>query len=61
MFGPFGLSVAPYIQRSRSLNKIFKPLASFYAHASGHRQLGLKYDDLREHIYDLYFMRTSEI
>lgn len=47
MWGPFGISLAPQIQKSRTLSKVFRPFANTFVKASGHRQLGLKYDDLR--------------
>ncbi|KAG6909438.1 hypothetical protein DXG01_000423 [Tephrocybe rancida] len=46
MFGPLGFSLAPYIKSSRTLSKWIKPVASWYAQASGYRQYGFKYDDL---------------
>jgi len=46
MFGPLGLSFAPYIQSSRTLSKWIKPIANWYADISGYRQYGFKYDDL---------------
>ncbi|KAF8607766.1 14 kDa subunit of cytochrome bd ubiquinol oxidase [Ceratobasidium sp. AG-I] len=46
MFGALGLTVAPQIRASRSLSKFLTPIAAFYARAVGHRQMGLKYDDL---------------
>ncbi len=49
LFGPFGVSLAPQIRASRILSRIFTPLAQSFARISGHRQLGLKYDDLCEY------------
>ncbi|KAF8638494.1 hypothetical protein AX16_010477 [Volvariella volvacea WC 439] len=46
LFGPLGLSFAPYIERSRTLYKYVKPIANWYANASGYRKYGFKYDDL---------------
>lgn len=46
MFGPLGLSLAAQVKQSRSLTKALTPIANAYARATGHRQLGLKYDDL---------------
>ncbi|KAF9515715.1 hypothetical protein BS47DRAFT_1293516, partial [Hydnum rufescens UP504] len=34
------------IQRSRILSRLFVPFANVYVKASGHRRLGLRYDDL---------------
>jgi ubiquinol-cytochrome c reductase subunit 7 len=47
MFGPLGLSLAPYVRSSRTLSKWFKPIANWYANLSGYRKVGLVYDDLR--------------
>jgi hypothetical protein len=47
MFGPLGPSLAPQIRASKTLTRILTPVANLLARASGHRQLGLKYDDLR--------------
>jgi len=46
MFGPLGLSLAPYVRSSRTLSAWFKPIASWYANLSGYRKMGLVYDDL---------------
>ncbi|KAF8514040.1 cytochrome b-c1 complex subunit 7, partial [Gautieria morchelliformis] len=46
MFGPLGLSLAPYIKQSRFWNRILTPFAKWYADAAGYRRMGLKYDDL---------------
>jgi len=46
MFGPLGLSWAPYVQSSKSLMGWVKPLATWYANAAGYRKYGFKYDDL---------------
>jgi Ubiquinol-cytochrome C reductase complex 14kD subunit len=46
MFGPLGLSLAPYVRSSRTLYKWFKPLATWYTNLSGYRQMGFRYDDL---------------
>ncbi|TFK72535.1 14 kDa subunit of cytochrome bd ubiquinol oxidase [Pluteus cervinus] len=46
MFGPLGLSLAPYVKSSRTLSKWIQPIASWYADASGYRKYGFKYDDL---------------
>jgi hypothetical protein len=48
MFGPLGLSLAPYVRSSRTLSRLLKPIAYWYADLMGHRQMGFKYDDLRE-------------
>ena len=48
MFGPLGISFAPQVQKSRTLYRWFKPFADWYAQIAGYRQMGLKYDDLRE-------------
>ncbi|KAF8352374.1 ubiquinol-cytochrome C reductase complex 14kD subunit-domain-containing protein [Amanita rubescens] len=45
-FGPFGLSLASYVRRSRTLYGWVKPIANWYANASGYRKYGFKYDDL---------------
>lgn len=40
-------SLAPYIkQYMPGLAKALKPVAAFYTHLAGYRQMGLKYDDL---------------
>ncbi|SPO36443.1 probable ubiquinol--cytochrome-c reductase [Pseudozyma flocculosa] len=41
-----GLSLAKYIQNSPALLRMIKPVANAYAQAAGHRQHGLRYDDL---------------
>lgn len=46
MFGPLGVSLATQVKQSRALTNALMPLANALARASGHRQLGLKYDDL---------------
>ncbi|KAI0262900.1 cytochrome b-c1 complex subunit 7 [Gloeopeniophorella convolvens] len=46
MFGPLGLSLAPYIRSSRTLSKALQPVAAWYANLSGYRKVGLIYDDL---------------
>ncbi|KAF8964024.1 cytochrome b-c1 complex subunit 7 [Flammula alnicola] len=46
MFGPLGLSLAPYIKSSRTLSKWITPFATWYANAAGYRKYGFKYDDL---------------
>jgi len=46
VFGPLGGSLAPYIKSSRTLHKWIKPVATWYANASGYRKYGFKYDDL---------------
>ncbi|KAF8270347.1 cytochrome b-c1 complex subunit 7 [Lactarius quietus] len=46
MFGPLGLSLAPYVRSSRTLSKWLKPVATWYANLSGYRRVGLVYDDL---------------
>ena len=48
VFGPMGLSLAQQVTKSRTLYRWFKPVANWYAHIAGYRQMGLKYDDLRE-------------
>ena len=47
-FGPLSVSLAPYVQSSKTLLKWVQPLANWYANASRYRQYGFKYDDLRE-------------
>lgn len=47
LFGPLGISFAPYVRSSRTLSRWLKPVASWYANLSGYRQMGFKYDDLR--------------
>ena len=49
MFGPLGLSLAPYIRSSRTLKRWVKPVANWYVNLSGYRKMGLRYDDLREY------------
>jgi ubiquinol-cytochrome c reductase subunit 7 len=51
MFGPMGLSLAPYIRSSKTLMGWVKPLANWYAHAAGYRKYGFKYDDLCTSFY----------
>ncbi|KAG8935934.1 Cytochrome b-c1 complex subunit 7 [Tulasnella sp. 419] len=46
MFGPLGISLAPQIQKSRTLSRYLVPLAQAYARAVGHRKVGVRYDDL---------------
>ncbi|KAG6828669.1 hypothetical protein H0H92_007084 [Tricholoma furcatifolium] len=46
LFGPLSLSFASQVKSSKALYKIVKPIANWYAQASGYRQLGFKYDDL---------------
>ncbi|KAF5357807.1 hypothetical protein D9756_001869 [Leucocoprinus leucothites] len=46
MFGPLGISLAPYVRSSKTLSKWIKPIATWYADASGYRKYGFKYDDL---------------
>lgn len=48
MSGPLGISLANHVKQSRALTTALLPLANALARASGHRQLGLKYDDLSE-------------
>ncbi|RXW24175.1 hypothetical protein EST38_g1671 [Candolleomyces aberdarensis] len=45
-FGPLSISLAPYVQSSKTLLKWVQPLANWYANASRYRQYGFKYDDL---------------
>ena len=47
IFGPLGLSLAPYVRSSRTLSKWLQPIANWYADLSGYRKVGLLYDDLR--------------
>lgn len=47
IFGPLGLSFAPYVRSSRTLSKWLQPIANWYANLSGYRRVGLLYDDLR--------------
>ncbi|KAG8928946.1 hypothetical protein FRC01_005153 [Tulasnella sp. 417] len=44
--GPLGISLAPAIKQNKGLLKLLTPIANAYANAMGHRQLGLRYDDL---------------
>ncbi|KAF7777501.1 hypothetical protein Agabi119p4_3573 [Agaricus bisporus var. burnettii] len=46
MFGPMGVSLAPYIRSSKTLMNWVKPLANWYANVAGYRKYGFKYDDL---------------
>ncbi|KDN48160.1 hypothetical protein RSAG8_03176, partial [Rhizoctonia solani AG-8 WAC10335] len=46
MFGALGLSLAPQVKASRGLSKFLAPIAQFYAQTTGHRKMGLRYDDL---------------
>jgi len=41
-----GLSLAPYINSSRTLSRWVKPIATWYSNAAGYRKYGFKYDDL---------------
>ncbi|PWN91792.1 14 kDa subunit of cytochrome bd ubiquinol oxidase [Acaromyces ingoldii] len=41
-----GLSLAKYIKASPALSRLIRPVANAYARAAGHRQMGLRYDDL---------------
>lgn len=61
MFGPLGLSFAPQVQKSRTLHRYFKPFADWYAQIAGYRQMGLKYDDLREFCTVATFMRVPAL
>ncbi|CEG73495.1 Putative Cytochrome b-c1 complex subunit 7 [Rhizopus microsporus] len=40
------LSLKSFVQNSKLLSGLVKPLASAYANTAGYRQIGLKYDDL---------------
>ena len=51
MFGPLGLSFAPFVRSSRTLSKWIKPFAMKYADLMGYRKMGLKYDDLRADVF----------
>jgi len=44
--GPLGISLVSYVRSSKALSRWFKPLALWYADASGYRRVGLRYDDL---------------
>ncbi|CAL1704099.1 unnamed protein product [Somion occarium] len=46
LFGPLGLSLAPYIRSSRTLRRWIKPFADWYVGLAGYRKVGLRYDDL---------------
>ncbi|KAF8201480.1 cytochrome b-c1 complex subunit 7 [Pholiota molesta] len=46
MFGPLGLSLAPYVNSSRTLSRWVKPIAIWYSDVAGYRKYGFKYDDL---------------
>lgn len=46
MFGPLGLSLAPYIKQSRFWSRVLTPFSKWYADVAGYRRMGLKYDDL---------------
>ncbi|KAF8323200.1 cytochrome bd ubiquinol oxidase subunit [Clavulina sp. PMI_390] len=46
MFGPLGVSLASQVRASRTLSRALQPIADAYARAAGHRQVGLKYEDL---------------
>ena len=50
MLGPLGISLVNQVKQSRALTGALLPLANALARASGHRQLGLKYDDLSENL-----------
>ncbi|KAL6857635.1 Cytochrome b-c1 complex subunit 7 [Amphichorda felina] len=42
------MSLAPFVNKRPWLKKMLMPVATWYANASGYRQLGLRYDDLYE-------------
>ncbi|KAF8737715.1 hypothetical protein AX14_012484 [Amanita brunnescens Koide BX004] len=44
--GPLGLSLASHVRTSRTLYGWIRPIADWYANASGYRKYGFKYDDL---------------
>ena len=44
--GLSGLSLIKYVQSSPTLMRLLKPVAKPYANSTGHRQMGLRYDDL---------------
>ena len=46
MFGPLSVSLAPYVNSSKTLSRWVKPIANWYADAMRYRQYGFKYDDL---------------
>ncbi|KAJ1020514.1 hypothetical protein NDA13_005830 [Ustilago tritici] len=46
VLGLSGLSLAKYVQSSPTLMRVLKPVANAYANSTGHRQMGLRYDDL---------------
>ncbi|KZT11499.1 ubiquinol-cytochrome-c reductase complex subunit 6 [Laetiporus sulphureus 93-53] len=46
ILGPLGPSLAPVVRRNRSLYRLIKPFADWYADFSGYRKVGYKYDDL---------------
>ncbi|KAJ3531972.1 hypothetical protein NMY22_g7932 [Coprinellus aureogranulatus] len=46
VFGPLSVSLAPYVQSSKTLSKWVTPFANWYANAMRYRQYGFKYDDL---------------
>ncbi|KAL9714843.1 Cytochrome b-c1 complex subunit 7, mitochondrial [Leucoagaricus gongylophorus] len=46
MFGPLGISLAPYIRSSKTLSSYIQPIANWYVNVSGYRKYGFKYDDL---------------
>ncbi|KAK0522815.1 Cytochrome b-c1 complex subunit 7 [Tilletia horrida] len=41
-----GISLASFVKNSPALSRFLTPVANAYAQAAGHRQVGLKYDDL---------------
>lgn len=51
LFGPLGPSLAPQVTKSPTLYRWLKPFANWYAQIAGYRQMGLKYDDLREFLF----------
>ncbi|KIL69529.1 hypothetical protein M378DRAFT_678594 [Amanita muscaria Koide BX008] len=46
VFGSLGPSLAPYLKSSRTIYGWIKPIANWYAKASGYQKYGFKYDDL---------------
>ncbi|KDN45273.1 putative ubiquinol--cytochrome-c reductase [Tilletiaria anomala UBC 951] len=41
-----GITLAKYVKQSPALMRMVRPVANAYANWAGHRQRGLKYDDL---------------
>lgn len=43
------VTLAPFVAKRPWLQNALRPLANWYANASGYRQMGLRYDDAPPH------------